>query len=105
VFLTSLERGKDLSDGKRALLTVLARQSNTGFSYFTPDNRVLKNGGPPILLEPVQATVTIAGRQVEAVHVLDHDGRRTGRTLAVKDGAFTLDGAKDKAIYYEVVFR
>ena len=84
---------------------MLARQSNTGFTYFAPDNRVLKNGGPPILLEPVKATVTIAGRPIAAVNVLDHDGRRTGRTLPVTDGRFTLDGAKDKAIYYEVVFR
>jgi hypothetical protein len=105
LFLTALERGEDLATGKRALLTVLARQSNTGFSYLAPDNKVLKNGGPPILLEPVKATVTIADRQIEAVNVLDHDGRRTGRTLSVKDGRFTLDGTRDKAIYYEVVFR
>jgi hypothetical protein len=105
LFLTALESGKDLTDGKRALLTVMARECNTGFTYFAPDNRVPKNGGPPILLELVKATVTIAGRAVEAVNVLDHDGRRTGRTLAVTDGRFTLDGAKDKAIYYEVVFR
>jgi len=31
--------------------------------------------------------------------------RRSDRTLTVTDGRFTLDGAKDKAIYYEVVFR
>jgi hypothetical protein len=105
LFLTALGRGEDLATGKRALLTVLARQSNTGFTYFAPDNRVLKNGGPPILLEPVKAAVTIAGRPVEAVNVLDHDGRRTGRALPVKDGKVTLDGAKDHAIYYEVVFR
>src|SRR5262249_30162582 len=102
VLLTALESGKDLSDGKRALLTVLARQCNTGFTYFTPDNRVLKNGGPPILLEPVKATLTIARRPVEAVNVLDHDGRRTRRTPTVKDGQFTPDRAKDRAIYYEV---
>jgi hypothetical protein len=105
LFLTALEPGEDLAGGKRALITVLARQSNTGFTYFAPDNRVLKNGGPPILLEPVKATVTIAGRPVASVNVLDHDGRRTSRTLPVTDGQFTLDGAKDKAIYYEVVFR
>src|SRR5262249_20097642 len=40
------------ADGKRALVTVIARESNTGFVYFMPDDRVLKNGGPPILLEP-----------------------------------------------------
>ena len=66
---------------------------------------MLKNGGPPIPLEPVKATLTLARRSIAAVNVLDHDGRRTGRTLAVTDGAFTLDGAKDGALYYEVVFR
>jgi hypothetical protein len=105
LFLTAADRGEDLVSGKRALLTVLARQSNTGFTYFATDKRVLKNGGPPIILEPVKATITIADRPIAAVNVLDHDGRRTGRTLAVKDGSFTIDGAKDKAIYYEVVFR
>jgi len=49
--------------------------------------------------------VTIAGRLIAAVNVLDHDGRRTGRTLVVTDGRFMLDGAKDKAMCYEVVFR
>ena len=105
LFLTALERGKDLAEGKRALITVMARTSNTGFTYFAPDNKVLNNGKAPILLEPVKGTVTISKRQIEAVYILDHDGRRTGRTLPVKDGRFTLDGAKDKAIYYEVVFR
>jgi hypothetical protein len=105
LFLTALERGEDLKSGKRALITALARQSNTGFTYFGPDNKVLKNGSAPILLEPVKATLTIAGRPIEAVNILDHDGRRTGRTLTVTDGRFTLDGAKDRAIYYEVLFR
>jgi hypothetical protein len=105
LFLTAAEPGKDLTSCQRALLTVIARQSNTGFTYFAPDNRVLKNGGPPILLEPVKATVVIAGRPVATVNILDHDGRRTVRALAVTDGRITIDGAKDKAIYYEVVFR
>jgi hypothetical protein len=105
LFLTALEKKEALAGCKRALLTVVARQSNTGFSYFAVDNRVLNNGGPPILLEPVKATVTIAGRPVAAVNILDHNGRPTDRTLTVTEGRFTIDGAKDKAIYYEVVFR
>jgi hypothetical protein len=105
LFLTALEPGSDLAGGKRALLTALARQSNTDFSYFTTDNKVMNNGRAPILLEPVKATVSLAGRTIEAVNILDHDGRPTGKTVSVEDGRFTLDGAKDKAIYYEVVFR
>lgn len=42
---------------------------------------------------------------MQAVNVLDHDGRRTGKTLAVDSGRFTIDGAKDKTLYYEVVFQ
>ena len=105
LFLTACERGEDLASGRRALLTVLARQCNTGFTYFSPDHKVLSNGGPPILLEPVKATVTFTSRPIAAVNVLDHDGRHTGRTLPVTDGRFTLDGTRDKSIYYEVVFR
>ncbi len=105
IFMTALDRGSDLSSGKRALITALARQSNTGFTYFRPDNRVINNGQPPILLEPVKATLAIKGRAILSVNILDHDGRRTGRILPVTDGRFTIDGAKDKAIYYEVVFR
>ncbi len=105
LFVTALDPKSNLAKGKRALITALARQSNTGFTYFTPDNKVINNGKSPILLEPVRATVSIADRPIEAVHILDHDGRRTGRTLPVAEGRFTLDGAVDKAIYYEVIFR
>ncbi|HEY7157611.1 MAG TPA: hypothetical protein VH575_26885, partial [Gemmataceae bacterium] len=89
-FITALDRGSDLADGKRALITALARQSNTGFTYFTPDHKVLNNGRAPILLEPVKATVSLKGRPIAAVNVLDHDGRRTDRTLPVTEGRFTL---------------
>src|SRR5262249_45753897 len=105
LFLTALDRGSDLADSKRALITAVARQSNTGFTYFAPDHKVLNNGRAPILLEPVKASVSLTGRPIEAVNILDHDGRRTGRTLPVTEGRFVLDGAKDKTIYYEIVFR
>ena len=60
----------------------------------------LNNGNPPILLEPVKANIAITDRAIRSVNVLDHDGRRTGRTLPVKAGQFALDGTKDRAIYY-----
>ncbi len=40
LFLTALEPGEDLASGKRALISVMARESNTGFTYFAPDDRV-----------------------------------------------------------------
>ena len=83
----------------------MARNCNTGFKVLAFDGRVLDNGKGPILLEPVKATITVGGRSIAAVNVLDHDGKRTGKTLAAAGGTFTIDGARDKAIYYEVVFK
>jgi hypothetical protein len=103
VFLTALDKGATLANAKSALLCAVARNCNTDFKYFTIDSGTIDNGKGPILLEPVKATIRIAGRSVKAVNVLDHDGRRTDKTLPVKDGQFTIDGAKDKALYYEVV--
>ena len=104
IFLTALDKNATLADGKSALLTVVARNCNTGFKYFALDQRVLDNGKAPILLEPVQAAIAIAGRKVARVNVLDHDGRRTDKTLEVKDGRFAIDGRRDRTLYYEVVF-
>jgi hypothetical protein len=104
IFLTALDRQATLANAKTALLSAVTRNCNSGFTYFALDGKVLENGKPPILLEPVKATIAFSGRKIAAVNVLDHDGRRTGRTLPVEDGRFAIDGTRDKALYYEVVF-
>ena len=103
IFLTALEKDATLATAERALLCAVARNANTGFRYFVVDSQTIDNGQGPILLEPVKARLTIAGRKVASVHVLDHDGRRTGRALPVENGRFEIDGTRDKALYYEVV--
>ena len=103
VFLTALDKGATLATAKSALLCAVARNCNTGFKYFVLDSKTIDNGQAPILLEPVKATLTLSGRKVTVVNVLDHDGRRTGKTVAVQQGRFAIDGAKEKALYYEVV--
>ncbi len=67
-------------------------------SGFAPSHRRLG-------AEPVKATITMGGRRVTAVHVLNHDGKRTGKTLDVSDSTFTIDGSRDKTLYYEVLLR
>jgi hypothetical protein len=105
VFLTAAEPGATLATARSALLCAVARNCNSGFKYFAVDGKTLDNGKGPILLEPVKGAVTLAGRPVAAVNLLDHCGRRTGKTVPVTNGRFTLDGAKDQALYYEVVFQ
>lgn len=105
VFLTALDRDASLDNAKSALLCVVARNVNTGFRYFALDGRTLENGKAPILLEPVKATVRFESRTVLAVNLLDHAGRHTGGTIPVSNNGFTIDGAKDRALYYEVMFQ
>jgi hypothetical protein len=105
VFVTAAEPGATLASAKSALVCVVARNCNTGFKYFAIDGKPLDNGKAPILLEPVKAAVTFAGRPVVAVNLLDHSGRRTGKSLPVNHGRFTIDGSRDRALYYEVVFK
>ncbi|BCM93628.1 hypothetical protein IAD21_05519 [Abditibacteriota bacterium] len=104
LFITSTEQKADLSRAKSALISAVARNANSGFSYFVPDNRVIENGKAPILMEPVKATIAFGNRPVKVVNVLDQDGKRTGRTLPVSKGQFVLDEAQDKTLWYEVVF-
>jgi hypothetical protein len=105
IFLTALERDATLGNAKGALLCAVARNCNQGFKYFTLDNHALDNGRGPILLEPVRAELTLLGREVAAVNVLDPNGRRTGKSLPVSEGRFAIDGARDRTLYYEVRFR
>ena len=104
LFMTSLEKNRDLAHAKTALLSAVARNSNTGFKILTIDHRLLDNGRAPLLLEPVKADIT-CGRPVAAVNVLDQDGQRTGRTLPVSRDGFHIDTAQEKTCYYEVVFQ
>ena len=55
------------------------------------------------MLEPVKAEIT-CGRPIAAVNILDQDGQRSGKTLPVEKNSFTIDSAREKTIYYEVVF-
>jgi len=58
-------------------------------------------------VEGVKGNVTIAGRQILAINVLDQDGRtQDAKTTKVSaDGTFAIDTTVDKTLYYEVVFK
>jgi len=107
LFVTALEKDKTLSDCKHALVSVIARASNTGFSYFTLNNKIIDNGKAPILMEPIQARIGITGRRIAAVNVLDFDGvLQPDKTVKVDNkGEFAIDTGVDHTMYYEVVFQ
>jgi hypothetical protein len=104
VYVTALDKDATVANAKRLLVVAMARARNTGMKFGLAGNELLDKGAGPVRMEPVKAAIAIAGRAVQQVNILDHDGARTGKTLPVKNGAFTIDGAADQTPYYEVVF-
>jgi hypothetical protein len=105
VIVTAASPDGTIADDSRLLVSAVARSRNTGMEYQPAMTMsITEKGEGPILMEPVRAEITVDRPGDPIVHVLDHDGRRTGRTLPVEDGVFRIDGARDKALYYEVVY-
>jgi hypothetical protein len=66
---------------------------------------VIEEGEPPVLMEPVKATITVRKEGTPEVVLLDHDGRRTDVTLPVANGTFTIDTGRDQTPYYLIEYR
>jgi len=105
IYVSALDPDKTIGSSKRLLVVAVARARNTGMTLSESEDEVIERGAVPILMEPVKATITLSGRAVETVNVLDHDGRRTDSTIAPPGGRFTVDGARDKTMYYEIIIR
>jgi len=103
VYVTAAEKDATLASSRRLLVVAVARARNTGMKVFN-DSRLLERGGPPVLMEPVRATITIRRPGNPTVYLLDHDGCRTATTLPITAGTFEIDGARDKTCYYLITY-
>jgi len=74
-----------------------------GLIVLTPTSRLVAagTGGPPLLLEPVQATITLKGSPATSVQVVDVYGVPTGRQVERTGDTFRIDG-RNATYYYEV---
>jgi hypothetical protein len=101
IYVTSLD-DVPIEQSKRLLVTTLARARNTEMKLIS--GTLIHKGKGPILMEPVVCELTFKRQGVPKVYVLDHDGCRTGATLAVVNGRIHLDGGATKAVYYEIEY-
>lgn len=105
IYVTAQEPDKDIRSSKKLFITAIARARNTGMKFNDAGDSLLDRGKPPILMEPVKATITLSRAGTPKLFLLDHDGLRTQTTLPVENGTFTIDGARDKTPYYLLEFR
>ena len=104
ILITSLQKEKVLDNTRNVLITTLARAQNTGMVYNKERNVLVDVGTAPILLEPVKVEIQVPKKRKAHVYVLDHNGRRTGKTITPKENKILIDGTKEHAIYYELEF-
>lgn len=102
IYVTARDRAETIGDGKSILVTALARARNSGMNI--RGSLLLGVGVEPILLEPVKAEITLKRSGTPTVYVLDHDGRRTDRTVPVSGGVIRLDTGRDRAFSYLIVY-
>jgi hypothetical protein len=104
IYVTARGQDDRISDARDLLVVVMARARNTGMKVVA-DSRILDSGDAPVVLEPVRAEIQFHRPGRFTVHVLDHNGRMTDRTLPVEGGRFQIDGATDQTPYYLIRFR
>ena len=80
----------------------MARDKQTGTEYNADMSRLLQVGGPPLLMEPVQATIKLKGSRPRSVRPCDLYGVPQSKQLEIHpDGSFDIDG-RARTYYYEV---
>ncbi len=90
-----------LTESEHILVTALAQDKQYGTVYNEDGTQLLETGGPPLLLEPVQATVTFKGGPLTSAQVVDVYGVPTGRQLERTGNTFRIDG-RYATYYYEI---
>jgi len=92
-----------LRESSKILVSALAQDKQTAAVYEgVGDETVLTTlGGPPLLMEPVQATLAFDGEPFIRAEALDQHGRRVeGGALEVgDDGSYRIDG-RHRTFYY-----
>ncbi|MCK4563102.1 MAG: hypothetical protein KAU94_00350, partial [Verrucomicrobia bacterium] len=91
-------------------LTALARARNEG-SLVIADSLLLSRGvidhhkpAGPVVLEPVVAEIVLKRQGTPTVHLLDHSGVKTDKTVPVKRNRFTIDTGRDATPYYLITY-
>ena len=108
VYVTALDETDSIATADRLLVTAFGRDAGTGAVFDEFTERRLVQGGEPLLLEPVRATITVKGGGVKAVRPLDHAGRPRPRAAGLKvrssdkGDSFTIDGSESRTMYYVV---
>jgi len=100
LLFTALDN-KPLIESENILITALGQDKNFGAEYSADGTQLLDAGSPPLMLQPVQATITVKGHELNDVNVVDVYGVPTDRQVAHNNNTFTIDGTHS-TFYYQI---
>ncbi len=98
VLVTSLD-GEPIESSGRILITALAQDIELGAQYDADGANLVRIGGPPLLLEPVQATIRLESARSLRMKALTVDGVDDGRIVPLGDDGWRIDG-RYRTFYY-----
>jgi len=112
VYASARSRAGTLAHDDAILVTAIARARNRAMVLLN-DSYLLRSGDSPtrrgevgglVLMEPVVAELKLKRDGLPTVHVLDHGGAKTGRTVPIVEGELTIDTARDQTPYYLIEY-
>ena len=101
LLFTSLD-GRTISESGSILITAMAQDKQTGTIYNSDQTQIIALGGPPLLMEPVQASLTFGGEPIVEVQILDEHGVPRGVVDGIEGNTFQIDGRWETAWYHVV---
>jgi hypothetical protein len=102
IYVTAKSPDQTLASADQVLVVAIARARNTG-SKIHAGRVLLDKGEPPIVMEPVKFKLTLK-RSGATVRLLDHDGGRTEKTVAVSGKTVDIDTGRDGTCYYLIEY-
>jgi len=99
--LFTLLDNRPLIESGHILITAMAQDKQLGAVYHENGTKLIETGGPPLLLEPVQAIFTFKGAPLSSVNVVDVYGVPTAQQVERTGNSFEIDG-RYATYYYQV---
>ncbi len=90
-----------LVDSEHILITAMAKDKQTNAQFSADYSQLEVLGGSPLMLEPVQATITFGGDAITSARVVDVFGVPTRTDVERSGNTITIDG-RYQTYYYEV---
>ena len=95
---------RPLIESAHILVTAMAQDKQHGAVYNEDGTELIATGSPPLLLQPVQATVVFKGAAINSAKAVDVYGVPVDGQIERSGNSFAIDG-RYATYYYEVLRR